>query len=61
MGVPKTTGVLHYAERFRAIFRDIGENVTKLGSQIGGLAEQAADWLRTRGGGGGGPGDGDGE
>jgi Zn-dependent protease with chaperone function len=39
-----------YAERFRAIFRDIGENVTKLGNQIGGLAEQAADWLRTRGG-----------
>jgi Zn-dependent protease with chaperone function len=39
-----------YAERFRAIFRDIGENVTKLGSQIGGMAEQAADWLRSRGG-----------
>jgi Zn-dependent protease with chaperone function len=38
-----------YAERFRTIFRDIGENVTKLGNQIGGLAEQAADWLRTRG------------
>jgi hypothetical protein len=38
-----------YAERFRAIFREIGENVTKLGNQIGGLAEQAADWLRGRG------------
>jgi len=47
-----------YAERFRAIFRDIGENVTKMGNQIGGLAEQAADWLRARGGGGG-PRDGD--
>ena len=43
-----------YAERFRAIFKDLGENVTKVGNQIGGLAEQAADWLRNRGGGGGG-------
>jgi Zn-dependent protease with chaperone function len=42
-----------YAARFRAIFRDIGENVTKVGNQIGGLAEQAAEWLRTRGGGSG--------
>jgi Zn-dependent protease with chaperone function len=42
-----------YAERFRAIFRDIGDNVTKVGGQIGGLAEQAADWLRSRGGSGG--------
>jgi Zn-dependent protease with chaperone function len=40
-----------YAERFRAIFRDIGDNVTKMGNQIGGLAEQAADWIRSRGGG----------
>ena len=39
-----------YAQRFRAIFRDIGDNVTKLGGQLGGMAEQAADWLRTRGG-----------
>ena len=45
-----------YAERFRAIFSDIGENVTKLGNQIGGLADQAADWLRSRGGRGGGDG-----
>lgn len=37
-----------YAERFRAIFRDVGENVTKLGNQVGGVAEQVADWLRTR-------------
>jgi|SRR5947209_2846338 len=41
-----------YAERFRTIFRDIGDNVTKLGSQVGGMAEQVADWLRSRGGGG---------
>jgi len=62
-----------YAERFRAIFRDIGDNVARLGGQLGGLADQAADWLRTRSGGGGGfggggsgssggsPGSGDGE
>jgi Zn-dependent protease with chaperone function len=42
-----------YAERFRAIFQDIGDNVAKLGNQLGGLAEQAADWVRTRRGGGG--------
>jgi Zn-dependent protease with chaperone function len=41
----------YYAERFRAIFRDIGENVTKMGTQIGGAAEQMADWIRSRGGG----------
>jgi Zn-dependent protease with chaperone function len=50
-----------YAARFRTIFADIGENVTKLGNQIGGLAEQAADWIRTRGGGGGGGGRGGGD
>ena len=47
-----------YAARFRAAFADLGENVTKLGSQVGGLAEQAADWLRNRGGGSGGGGSG---
>ena len=40
-----------YAERFRAVFRDIGENVTKVGTQVGGVAEQVADWLRGRGSG----------
>ena len=50
-----------YAERFRVIFRDIGDNVTKLGSQLGGMAEQAADWLRARGGGGGFGGSGEGD
>jgi hypothetical protein len=39
-----------YAERFRTIFRDIGENITTLGSQAAGMAEQVADWLRSRGG-----------
>jgi hypothetical protein len=39
-----------YAERFRTIFREVGDNVTQLGSQIGGMAEQVADWVRKRGG-----------
>ena len=46
-----------YAERFRTIFREAGDNLATLGSQVGGVAEQAADWIRKRGGG---PGDGEG-
>ncbi len=42
-----------YAERFRTIFKEMGENVTTLGSQAAGVADQVADWIRTRGGGGG--------
>ena len=38
-----------YAERFRAIFREMGENITTLGSQAGGVADQVADWIRSRG------------
>ncbi|MGH2883774.1 MAG: M48 family metalloprotease, partial [Solirubrobacteraceae bacterium] len=37
-----------YAERFRTIFREIGENINKAGSPVGGMAEQLADWLRSR-------------
>ncbi len=44
-----------YAERFRAIFREMGENITSLGNQMGGVAEQVADWIRSRGGGSGPP------
>lgn len=43
-----------YAERFRAIFREMGDNITTLGNQMGGVAEQVADWIRTRSGGAGG-------
>jgi Zn-dependent protease with chaperone function len=39
-----------YAERFRTIFREVGDNVTELGSRIGGMTEQVADWIRKRGG-----------
>jgi len=49
-----------YAERFRAIFREIGDNLNKAGAQVGGVAEQLADWLRTRSGGSGGGGSGPG-
>ena len=40
-----------YAERFRRIFQEMGENITTLGTQAAGAAEQLADWIRTRGGG----------
>ncbi|MGB9183614.1 MAG: M48 family metallopeptidase [Solirubrobacteraceae bacterium] len=42
-----------YAERFRALFRELGDNVTSLGSQVGDASQKAADWLRNRGAGGG--------
>ena len=48
-----------YAERFRASLRDLGDNVTSLGNQVGGMAEQAADWLRSRSGPSGAPGSSD--
>jgi Zn-dependent protease with chaperone function len=38
-----------YAERFRAMFREVGENVTSLGSQAAEMSQQVADWLRRRG------------
>jgi ABC-2 type transport system ATP-binding protein len=37
-----------YAERFRAMFAEVGENVTKLGAQVGGMAEQMAEWIGRR-------------
>lgn len=46
-----SAAVEHYAERFRAIFRDVGDNVSKIGTQVGGIADQVAEWLRGRGGG----------
>jgi Zn-dependent protease with chaperone function len=46
-----------YAERFRTIFREAGDNLANLGTQVGGMAESVADWLRRRGGPGGGSGD----
>jgi Zn-dependent protease with chaperone function len=43
--------VQFYAERFRALFQELGDNVTTLGSQVGDASQQIADWLRNRGGG----------
>jgi Zn-dependent protease with chaperone function len=48
-----------YAERFRTIFRETGDNIAKAGNQIGGVADQLADWLRTRSGSSGGSGSSD--
>jgi Zn-dependent protease with chaperone function len=41
-----------YAERFRTMFREAGDNVASLGNQVGGMAESVAEWLRGRSGGG---------
>ncbi|MGH2913952.1 MAG: M48 family metallopeptidase [Solirubrobacteraceae bacterium] len=41
-----------YAERFRTLFKEIGDNVTSLGSQMGDMSQQVSDWLRGRGAGG---------
>jgi Zn-dependent protease with chaperone function len=38
-----------YAERFRAMFRELGENVTTIGNQMGEASQQLADWIRKRG------------
>jgi len=40
-----------YAERFRTVLREVGENVTTLGNQVGDMAEQVADWVRKQRGG----------
>jgi Zn-dependent protease with chaperone function len=48
----------YYAERFRALFRELGDNVTNLGTQMGDVSQQVSDWLRKRGGGGSGGGSG---
>lgn len=38
-----------YAERFRAMFRELGDSVTGLSSQVGDVSQQVSDWLRRRG------------
>ncbi len=38
-----------YAERFRGMFRELGDNVTTLGNQMGDVSQQISDWLRKRG------------
>jgi Zn-dependent protease with chaperone function len=43
----------YYAERFRSLFREVGDNVTSFGSQMGDVSQQVSDWLRSRAGGSG--------
>jgi Zn-dependent protease with chaperone function len=40
----------YYAARFRSLFQEFGDNVTSLGSQVGDVSQQVAEWLRKRGG-----------
>ncbi len=41
----------YYAERFRSFFREAGDNIASLGTQLGDASAQLADWIRTRRGG----------
>jgi Zn-dependent protease with chaperone function len=38
----------HYAERFRALFKEAGAGVTGAGDKVAGAAAQVGDWLRDR-------------
>ncbi len=38
-----------YAERFRTLLSELGENVSSLGEQMGDVSSQVAEWLRGRG------------
>lgn len=48
-----------YSERFRAIFNEMGENISSMGAQVGTATDALSEWLRRRGAGG--PGAADGE
>jgi hypothetical protein len=43
-----------YADRFRTILSEVGDNITSVGEQMGQASGQVADWLRGRGPRGGG-------
>jgi Zn-dependent protease with chaperone function len=47
-----------YSERFRGLFREMGDSITNIGSQVGNASSQVADWLRNRNAGNGGGTDG---
>lgn len=38
----------YYAERFRTLFRDFGEGVSKTGEKVSGAADKLSEWLRNR-------------
>jgi Zn-dependent protease with chaperone function len=37
-----------YADKFRALFRDVGEGVNKTGEKVSDAADKLSDWLRKR-------------
>jgi Zn-dependent protease with chaperone function len=37
-----------YAERFKTIFREVGEGVTKTGDKVSDAADKVSDWLKQR-------------
>ena len=41
----------YYSERFRAMFRELGDSINNLGNQVGNMSSQVAEWLRNRQGG----------
>ena len=43
-----------YSERFRGLFREMGDSITNIGNQVGNASSQVADWLRNRNAGNGG-------
>jgi Zn-dependent protease with chaperone function len=38
----------HYADKFRTIFKETGEGVSKVGDKAGDAAEKLSDWLKQR-------------
>jgi len=38
----------HYAEKFRALFREVGEGVNKSGDKVSEAADKLSDWLKQR-------------
>jgi hypothetical protein len=41
----------YYSERFRALFRELGDSINNFGNQMGNMSSQVAEWLRNRQGG----------
>ena len=38
----------YYSEKFRALFRDVGEGVNKTGDKVSEAADKLSDWLKQR-------------
>jgi Zn-dependent protease with chaperone function len=41
----------YYSERFKAMFRELGDSINNVGNQVGNMSSQVAEWLRNRQGG----------